>query len=118
MRIFVKMDTSTFLEEMEYTTIDDVEKMGAKALISEKVNLYQKLTFFPHFLDSIFQIQMYSIIVKIIVMVSMFAVTFLFGLIPLKLFSAVRENTDVTSRIRYNYLMSDIFSDRKEMKIL
>jgi len=43
------MDTSTILEEMEYTTIDDVEKMGAKALISEKVNLYQKLTFFSTF---------------------------------------------------------------------
>ncbi|XP_023322722.1 zinc transporter ZIP1 isoform X3 [Eurytemora carolleeae] len=72
------MDTSTILEEMEYTTIDDVEKMGAKALISE----------------------------KIIVMVSMFAVTFLFGLIPLKLFSAVRENTDVTSRIRWKNVLS------------
>ena len=43
------METSTLPEEMEYTTIDDVEKMDAKALISEKVNLYRKVDFFTFF---------------------------------------------------------------------
>jgi len=43
---------------------------------------------------------------KIIVMVTMLVVTFLFGMIPLKLFSAVRHNTDVTSRIRWRLVIS------------
>ena len=49
LRILIKMETSTLPEEMEYTTIDDVEKMDAKALISEKVNLYRKVDFFTFF---------------------------------------------------------------------
>lgn len=43
---------------------------------------------------------------KIIVLVSMLIVTFLFGMIPLKLFSAVRQNTDTTSRIRWRLVIS------------
>jgi hypothetical protein len=37
---------------------------------------------------------------QLIVTLGMFVTTFVFGMIPLKLFSTVRENTSVTSRIR------------------
>ncbi len=41
-------------------------------------------------------VQMFQLIVTL----GMFVTTFVFGMIPLKLFSTVRENTSVTSRIR------------------
>jgi len=43
---------------------------------------------------------------KLIVMFSMLVVTFLFGMLPLKIFSSVRDNTDVTARIRWRLVMS------------
>lgn len=43
---------------------------------------------------------------KIIVMLTMLVVTFLFGMLPLKLFSTVRSNTDVTARIRWRLVIS------------
>ena len=43
---------------------------------------------------------------KIIVMMTMFVVTLLFGMLPLKLFSAVRDNTDVASRNRWKAVIS------------
>ena len=39
---------------------------------------------------------------KIIVLLSMAAVTFVFGMVPLKLFSVVRDNTDIAARIRWD----------------
>lgn len=43
---------------------------------------------------------------KLIVMFTMLVVTFLFGMLPLKLFSSVRDNTDLTSRIRWKLILS------------
>jgi len=43
---------------------------------------------------------------KLVVMFTMLVVTFLFGMFPLKLFSSVRDNTDVTSRIRWKLVLS------------
>lgn len=43
---------------------------------------------------------------KIIVMISMAVVTFLFGMMPIKLFSAVRNNTDEASRQRWKTIIS------------
>ena len=43
---------------------------------------------------------------KLIVMFSMLVVTFLFGMMPLKIFSSVRDNTDVTARIRFLFSLS------------
>lgn len=43
---------------------------------------------------------------KLIVTLGMFATTFVFGMIPLKLFSTVRENPDVTARIRWQLIIS------------
>jgi len=43
---------------------------------------------------------------KIIVMLTMLVITFLFGMLPLKLFSTVRSNTDVTGRIRWRLVIS------------
>ena len=43
-------------------------------------------------------------------MFSMAVATFLFGMLPLKLFSQLRNNPDVTSRIRLN---ENLFSELK-----
>lgn len=43
---------------------------------------------------------------KIIVMISMAVVTFLFGMIPIKLFSTLRNNTDAVSRQRWKTIIS------------
>eukprot|EP00088_Acartia_fossae_P021816 TRINITY_DN2317_c0_g1_i1.p1 TRINITY_DN2317_c0_g1~~TRINITY_DN2317_c0_g1_i1.p1 ORF type:complete len:361 (+),score=47.84 TRINITY_DN2317_c0_g1_i1:71-1153(+) len=43
---------------------------------------------------------------KLIVIATMLVVTFLFGMLPLKLFSSVRANTDLTSRIRWRLVIS------------
>lgn len=43
---------------------------------------------------------------KIIVMISMAVVTFLFGMIPIKLFSTLRNNTDSVSRQRWKTIIS------------
>eukprot|EP00092_Neocalanus_flemingeri_P065692 GFUD01079927.1.p1 GENE.GFUD01079927.1~~GFUD01079927.1.p1 ORF type:complete len:218 (-),score=55.79 GFUD01079927.1:65-718(-) len=43
---------------------------------------------------------------KVITLLAMTVITFLFGMMPLKLFSQLRHNPDVTSRIRWRMLIS------------
>jgi len=43
---------------------------------------------------------------KLITLFSMAVVTFLFGMLPLKIFSQLRNNTDITSRIRWRHFIS------------
>jgi len=43
---------------------------------------------------------------KVITLLAMAVITFLFGMMPLKLFSQLRHNPDVTSRIRWRMLIS------------
>lgn len=43
---------------------------------------------------------------KVITLFAMIVITFLFGMMPLKLFSQLRHNPDVTSRIRWRMLIS------------
>jgi len=43
---------------------------------------------------------------KVITLCAMIVITFLFGMMPLKLFSQLRHNPDVTSRIRWRMLIS------------
>jgi len=43
---------------------------------------------------------------KVITLISMAVATFFFGMLPLKLFSQLRNNPDVTSRIRWRFVIS------------
>merc|ERR1719470_383557 len=76
-------------------TVSDTLANTMKAADNENINLAMKT-----------QLGVSMVTEKVITLLAMTVITFLFGMMPLKLFSQLRHNPDVSSRIRWRMLIS------------